>query len=61
MLTIDYDHENMKNEDIRSKCSGEITLDRYGREVPKYDLRTLEGTSSAKALLEAMLADYFSK
>ena len=36
VLTIEYDVENLKNPAIVEKYNGEITLDRYGRAVPKH-------------------------
>ena len=36
VLTIEYDVENLKNPSIVEKYNGEITLDRYGRTVPKH-------------------------
>ena len=36
VLTIEYDVENLKNPSIVEKYNGDITLDRYGRAVPKH-------------------------
>ncbi len=36
VLTVGYDIENLKDEKRRGKYKGEITIDRYGREVPKH-------------------------
>lgn len=35
VLSLGYDAENLSNEEIHSKYSGEITKDYYGRDVPK--------------------------
>ena len=36
VLQVGYDIENLTDPDRRSKYSGEITVDRYGREIPKH-------------------------
>ena len=36
VLTIGYDIDNLKDKNISSSYSGEITKDRYGREIPKH-------------------------
>ncbi len=57
VLTIGYDVENLNNSSINKLYNGEITLDRYGRKIPKHAHGTinLEGrTSSTKVILEAV-------
>ena len=57
VLTIGYDVENLKNEEIRKLYKGEITEDRYGRKVPKHAHGTInleEKTASTKKLMEAV-------
>lgn len=36
VLTIGYDIENMTKKEIASAYKGEVTVDRYGRRVPKH-------------------------
>ena len=57
VLTIGYDVENLKNEEIRKNYKGEITEDRYGRKVPKHAHGTINldhKTSSTKLIMEAV-------
>ena len=61
VLTIGYDVENLKNEEIRKKYKGEITEDRYGRKVPKHAHGTINldhKTSSTKMIMEAVTRLY---
>ena len=60
-LTIGYDRESLANPDIRAKYHGEIRIDHYGRQVPKYAHGTAtppEPTSSSKMIIDAILALY---
>ena len=57
VLTIGYDVENLKNDEIRKLYKDEITEDRYGRKVPKHAHGTInleEKTASTKKLMEAV-------
>ena len=57
VLTIGYDVENLKNDEIRKLYKGEITEDRYGRKVPKHAHGTInleKKTASTKKLMEAV-------
>ena len=57
VLTIGYDVENLKNDEIIKLYKGEITEDRYGRKVPKHAHGTInleEKTASTKNLMEAV-------
>ena len=36
VLTIGYDIENLSNPNLKNQYKGEITIDRYGRKVPKH-------------------------
>ena len=36
VLTIGYDVENLENSSIRDKYDGEVTVDYYGRKIPKH-------------------------
>lgn len=58
VLTLGYDVENLKDPERRRNYHGEITVDRYGREVPKHAHGTanLGGpTSSTRKILEKTL------
>ena len=58
VLTIGYDIENLINPDIRKSYSGEVTIDHYGRRVPKHAHGTanlLGHTSSTKLIMEAVM------
>ncbi|MBP5281820.1 MAG: DNA methylase, partial [Lachnospiraceae bacterium] len=61
ILTVGYDVENLKDETRRKAYQGEVTEDRYGREVPKHahGSANLEGhTSSSAEITEAVLEIY---
>jgi DNA polymerase V len=53
VLTIGYDIENLTNDNISKKYKGDITIDNYGRKVPKHAHGTINldyRTSSTKIL-----------
>lgn len=57
VLTIGYDIDNLTNPDIYDKYEGEITIDYYGRRVPKHAHGTVNlkfKTSSTKLIMEAV-------
>lgn len=57
VLTIGYDVDNLTNPNLRNSYNGEITIDRYGREVPKHAHGTInlkENTSSTKVIMKAV-------
>ena len=57
VLTIGYDIDNLTDPHIRSKYKGEITTDRYGRQVPKHAHGTTNlscYTSSTKIIMKAV-------
>ncbi len=61
VLTIGYDVENIKNAEIRDSYKGEITLDHYGRKVPKHAHGTINidhKTSSTKIITNKVLELY---
>ena len=61
VLTVGYDIDNLKNNMLRKRYSGEITIDRYGREIPKHAHGTInleEYTSSTKIILENIMSLY---
>ena len=61
VLTVGYDCENLKNED--SKYCGEITVDHYGRLIPKHAHGTvnLEGYSSSTKEMVAAIDELFAR
>lgn len=61
VLTVGYDIENLKTEKPGMQYQGEITIDRYGRKVPKHahGTATLTSyTSSAKEIIDAVMQLY---
>ena len=61
VLEIGYDIDNLTNPNIRNLYNGEITIDRYGRSVPKHAHGTINidhKTSSSKILLEKVMSLY---
>ncbi len=58
VLTIGYDIENLMNPDLKMLYKGEITIDHYGRQVPKHAHGTTNltrKTSSAKLIVDATM------
>lgn len=61
VLTVGYDIENLSNPEIRKKYKGEVTIDPYGRKIPKHAHGTAnlgQMTSSSRRLCDAVLALY---
>lgn len=61
VLTVGYDVENLKNPEIRRNYRGEISIDEYGRKVPKHAHGTVNleyPTSSTKIIMEAVTGLY---
>ena len=61
VLTIGYDIQNLQDSDRRNHYQGEVTLDFYGREVPKAAHGTVRldyPTSSTKIITQAFLNLY---
>ena len=61
VLTVEYDKDNLINPEIRKLYTGEITIDRYGRYIPKHAHGTTnlkEKTSSTKEIMEATVELY---
>ena len=59
VLTIGYDIENLKHDTASRQYIGEVSVDRYGRRVPKHAHGTVnfpEYTSSTKEIVEETLA-----
>lgn len=60
-LTIGYDIENLTRPEIRQKYQGEITVDHYGRRVPKHAHGTAgldRQTSSTRFIMNAVMELY---
>lgn len=58
-LTVGYDIDNLNDPERRERYKGEVTIDYYGREVPKHAHGTANlrsHTSSASLIMEAMLS-----
>ena len=61
VLDIGYDIENLINPVIRKLYNGEVTIDNYGREIPKHSHGTINldyNTSSTKVLSKKCLELY---
>lgn len=61
VISIGYDIENLKNQEIRSNYKGEITTDYFGRKIPKHAHGTVnldEYTSSTKIITNKVLELY---
>ena len=61
VLTIGYDVDNLKNPEISKSYFGEITLDHYGRKVPKHAHGTINidhKTASTKIITNAVMELY---
>lgn len=61
VLTIGYDTENLSNVKIRKLYKGPVTMDHYGRKVPKHAHGTVNlknPTSSTKLIMEAVTGLY---
>lgn len=61
VLTIGYDVDNLTNPEISKFYKGEVTIDRYGRKIPKHAHGTINidhKTSSTKIITEAVMELY---
>ena len=59
VLTIGYDIENLRDENISKSYSGEVTIDSYGRKIPKHAHGTTnlsQQTSSTMIIMDAVIA-----
>ena len=63
VLTVGYDIENLKDPERRKKYRGEITVDRYGRGVPKHahGTRNLEEYTASGALLIDAVTELYER
>ena len=58
VLTIGYDRESLTDPEIRSKYTGPVTMDHYGRAVPKHAQGTANlhrQSSSTRLIMDAMM------
>lgn len=58
VLTLGYDTENLRDENISREYKGEVTADRYGRLIPKHAHGTInldKKTSSARVIVNAAM------
>ena len=61
VLTIGYDIENLTDPEIRNNYKGEVTVDHYGRRVPKHAHGTAnlgKMTSSTRIIMDAIMELY---
>lgn len=61
VLTVGYDIENLTNPELREQYKGEVTIDMYGRRIPKHAHGTINmgrKTSSTKLITEAVMELY---
>ena len=61
VLTVGYDVENLTDPERRKRYRGEITVDRYGREIPRHAHGTINlknFTSSTRLITEAVMELY---
>ena len=61
VLTIGYDIENLSNPNLKNQYESEITIDRYGRKVPKHAHGTAnlkKKTSSTRLITNAVMDLY---
>ena len=61
VLTIGYDIENLSDPEIRKRYQGPVTVDRYGRRIPKHAHGTVNlesRTSSTKRIMDAVTQLY---
>lgn len=61
VLTIGYDIDNLTNPEISQNYNGDITIDRYGRKVPKHAHGTINidhKTASTKIITNAVMELY---
>lgn len=61
VLTVGYDRESLTRPEIKMRYKGEVTLDHYGRPIPKHahgTIRLKTPTSSAKIIIDAVMKLY---
>lgn len=61
ILTVGYDIENLTKPELREQYKGEVTIDMYGRRIPKHahgTINLVKKTSSTKLIMEAVMDLY---
>lgn len=61
VLTVGYDIENLRDPERKKSYQGEVTIDRYGRRIPKHAHGTANlarKTSSTRLIMDAVLELY---
>ena len=61
VLTVGYDIENLTDPEIRKRYQGPVTVDHYGRRVPKHahgTVNLVSRTSSTKKIMDAVTQLY---
>ena len=61
VVTVGYDIENLNNTERRKNYHGEVTIDRYGRRIPKHAHGTTnlpQQTSSTRMIMNAVMELY---
>lgn len=61
VITVGYDIENLTDKDRKTTYKGEVTIDRYGRRIPKHAHGTINlkyKTSSTRLIMEAAMELY---
>ncbi len=63
VLTVGYDIENLTDKNISSKYNGDVTVDRYGRKIPKHAHGTgnLKGYTSSTKEIMAVTMELFDR
>ena len=63
VLTVGYDIENLNDAQRRKRYRGRVTLDFYGREVPKpaHGSRNLDGYTSSFRVISAAMMDLYTE
>lgn len=63
ILTVGYDIDNLTDEKIAKKYTGEITIDRYGRKVPKHahGTKNLKKYTASSAIISEAMMELFDR
>ncbi len=63
VLTVGYDSESLRDDDVKSSYTGEITRDHYGRSTPKHAHGTanLERCTSSTRLIMSAVMELFDR
>lgn len=63
VLTIGYDIENLTDKNRRTRYSGEVTIDRYGRKIPKHahGTKNLDRQTASSLLITNAAMDLYDR